>query len=93
MCNISKVHGRLHRTHIPFYKTYQIRKWKFVISDETKKYVCLVLWFTKCIAMRPKKDGQLFVQLDGSPLTRLTFCSVLGKSLEVAGLLNLGGVK
>lgn len=71
---------------VPFSKTDQIGKGESVILEPTKNFVCPILWLKKYIAMRPKISGQLFVHLDGSPLTRFQFCSVLNKSLEVAGL-------
>lgn len=54
---------------IPFSKTDQTGKRESVILEPTKNYVCPVLWLNKYIAMRPKIGGQLFVYLDGSPLT------------------------
>lgn len=70
---------------VPFSKTDQTGKGESVILEPTKNYVCPVLWLKKYIAMRPKIGGQLFVHLDGSPLTRFQFCSVLNNSLDVAG--------
>lgn len=74
---------------VPFSKPDQNGKGKSVILKPTKNYVCPVLWLKKYTAMRSKIGGQLFVHLDGSPLTRFQFCSVLNSRLKLLVFQNL----
>lgn len=71
---------------IPFSKTDQSGKGVLITLEPAKNSICPVLWLKKYLSIRPIVSGQLFMHLNGSPLTRFQFCSILNKCLEIAGL-------
>lgn len=67
---------------IPFSKTDQSGKGVLITLEPAKNSVCPVFWLKKYLSIRPNVSGQLVMHLNGSPLTRFQFCSIINKSLE-----------
>jgi hypothetical protein len=80
---------KLLKLNVPFSKTDQSGKGSSVqLVESDTQAICPIMLLLRYLSVRPKIGGQLFVHMDGSPLTRYQFTSVLKKTLDISGLSN-----
>ena len=72
--------------HIRASKTDQHGRGTTIVLNATKKPSCPVKWISEFLEIRPAIPGPLFCHVNGSPLTRYQFVTILDKSIKALGL-------
>lgn len=80
---------KLLKITVPYSKTDQSGKGSLIQLNESDiTVICPLFHLQRYLSVRPKINGQLFVHVDDSPLTRYQFTSVLNKAINNLGLSN-----
>lgn len=74
---------------VPYSKTDQTGNGSRIqLNESPMPVICPLFHLQRYLSVRPKTNGPLFVHIDGSPLTRYQFTSVLNKAINLLGLSN-----
>lgn len=85
--NDQSINRKLLKLTVPFSKTDQSGKGSSIqLVESDTQAICPILLLLRYLSVRPNIGGQLFIHMDGSPLTRYQFTSVLNKSIDIIGL-------